>query len=158
MQFPGQIWVQFNSQALERSEERLLGSEKRALLEIDRERQASNRLQQEIQQLRQTQQETNERHLAETVDFQKRAGDFNQKLGLAEGMLKAQKESFADTAGQLGSLRRFIAEKDTQIALLLREMELKDQRMNGLETKLAAKASQTSQAELRPRRRKNSVS
>ena len=145
-------------QALIRSEERLEGSEKRALLEIDRERQAANRFQQEMQQLRQTHQEAIESHLAETADFQKRAGDFNQKLGLAEGMLKAQKESFADTAGQLASLRRFIAEKDTQIALLLREIELKDQRINGLETKLAAKASQTSQAELRPRRRKNSVS
>ena len=41
-------------QALERAEERLQGTEKRALLEIDHERQVAARLQQEVHQLRQS--------------------------------------------------------------------------------------------------------
>ena len=145
-------------QALIRSEERLEGSEKRALLEIDRERQATHRLQQEIQQLRQTHQETIERHLVETTDFQTEAAEFNQKLGLAEGMLQAQREAVAEMNAQLALLRGQMSEKETQIALLERETSLRDQKVGELEAALAAKINQPSQAELRPRRRKNTFS
>jgi hypothetical protein len=54
-------------QALERAEERLQGSEKRALLEIDRERQAAARLQQEVNQLRQSHHDAVEQHIKETA-------------------------------------------------------------------------------------------
>ena len=145
-------------QALIRSEARLEGSEKRALLEIDRERQVANRLQQEMQQLRQTHQEAIERHLVEAADFQTKAAEFNQKLGLAEGMFQAQKESVADLTWQLASLRSSIADKDTQIALLRRETELSGQRITVLEAELAAKSNESSQAEPRPRRRRNTFS
>ena len=141
-------------QALARSEDRLLGSEKRALLEIDRERQAANRLQQEIQLLRQTLQETIERHRVETMEFQKKAGDFNQKLGLVEGMHLAQKDAVTIMAGQLESLRSQIGGKETQLALLEREINLRDKKIRALETKIAAQPPQTN---LRTRRRRNEL-
>jgi len=142
-------------QALERSEERLLGSEKRALMEIDRERQASNRLQHEIQQLRQTYQESIDRHLVETTDFQKRAGEFNQKLGVIEGMLQAQKEVGIKQTAQLESMHSRISEKDTQIALLERAQEMSVQQVLRLETEIASKAVQEPKGQPKARRRKN---
>lgn len=145
-------------QALIRSEERLEGSEKRALLEIDRERQATSRLQLEMLQLRQTHQETIERHLVETRDFQTKAAEFNQKLGLAEGMLQAQREAVLEMTAQLELLRGQMGEKDTQIALLEREMALREQRLSALEAALTEKSNQLSQTEPRPRRRKNTFS
>lgn len=145
-------------QALDRSEERLQGSERRALLEIDRERQASSRLQQEMQQLRHTYQEAMERNLAETADFQLKVVDLNQKLGVAEGMLLAQREAVTSMAGQLESLRTQTSEQDTQIALFNREIDRRDQRIGVLETELSAKSTQLSQSEHRTRRRKNTFS
>lgn len=145
-------------QALIRSEERLEGSEKRALMEIDRERQATSRLQQEMQQLRQTHQETNERHLLETTEFQRMAGDLKQKLGLAEGLLQAQREAVVEITAQLALLRGELIEKETQIALLERETAIRDQKIGELAAALAAKSNRPTQAELRPRRRKNTFS
>lgn len=142
-------------QALERSEERLRGSEKRALMEIDRERQASTRLQHEIQQLRQTYQESIDRHLVETTDFQKRAGEFNQKLGVAEGMLLSQKETTLKVTTQLETLRDQIGEKETQIALLNRAQEISIRRISALETEIASRTLPKTQAESKVRRRKN---
>jgi predicted nucleic acid-binding Zn-ribbon protein len=143
-------------QALDRSEERLLGSEKRALLEIDRERQAAIRLQQEMQQLRQTHQETIDRHLTETADLQKKAGEFNQKLGVFEGMLQAQKEAANGMTAHLNSLRSLMGEKETQIVLLEQALQIRDQRISGLETELASKSDQKPLAKPQTRRRKNS--
>lgn len=142
-------------QTLERSEERLLASEKRALLEIDRERQASNRIQHEIQQLRQTHQESIDRHLAETADFQKRAGELKQKLGVVEGMLQSQKEAALVAIAELASLRSLVNEKETQVALLDQALETRDQRIGALETEIASKTIQKPQAEPKVRRRKN---
>jgi chromosome segregation ATPase len=143
-------------QALERSEERFEGSEKRALLEIDRERQSASRLQQEMQQLRQLHQDTIDRHLSETAASQGKAGELSQKLGVAEGLLQAQKATLTEMTGQLELMREQLNKKETQIALFERETELREKRISALETELAAKADQTPPIKPQTRRKKNS--
>lgn len=145
-------------QALERAEERLRGSEKRALLEIDRERQAAARLQQEVNQLRQSNHEVVEQHIKETADFQTKVADLNQKLGVAEGMLQAQKEAVVAAAGQLEALRILIGDKETRIALQERELSLRDLRIAALETELTRASSQGSQIAPRRHRKKTTPS
>lgn len=124
-------------QALERAEERLRGSEKRALLEIDRERQAAARLQQEVNQLRQSNHEVVEQHIKETADFQTKVADLNQKLGVAEGMLQAQKEAVVAATGQLEALQEFSSGKRKPGSLYrTRELSHRSLRIAALETEL----------------------
>ncbi|MFT3850264.1 MAG: DNA-binding protein [Propionivibrio sp.] len=145
-------------QALDRSEERLLGSEKRALLEIDRERQTTSQLQHEIQQLRQSHQDTIERHLSAMADLQRKAGELTQKLGGAEGMLQLQKETLTEMTAQLESMREQLSKKETQVALFEREMDLREKRIGRLEAELAAKSKSDQKLLVKPltRRKKNS--
>ena len=145
-------------QALERAEERLRGSEKRALLEIDRERQAAARLQQEVNQLRQSNHEVVGQHIKGTADFQTKVADLNQKLGVAEGMLQAQKEAVVAAAGQLEALRILIGEKETRIALQDRELSHRDLRIAALETELTRASSHGSQIAPRRHRKKTTPS
>jgi chromosome segregation ATPase len=142
-------------QALERAEERLQGTEKRALLEIDHERQVAARLQQEVHQLRQSHHDAVEQHIKETATLQARVADLNQKLGISEGLLQAQKEATAASSGQLEALRSLIGEKETRIALQDRELSLRDARIGELEAELTKKASPRPQAEPRERRKKS---
>lgn len=110
-------------QALQRSEERYEATEKRALLEIDRERTAASKLQKELSQLRQTQQETAERNRAEIAQLQGDLGESRQKLGVAEGALNEMRAANQQQVEQLQSLRTALAEGDTHKALLLRDLE-----------------------------------
>ena len=141
--------------ALERAEERLQGSEKRALLEIDRERQATARLQQEANQLRQSHHEAVDQHIKETTALQTKVAELNQKVGVAEGLLQAQKEAVAAAAGQMETLRNLVGEKETQIALQDRELSLRDAKIGELEAELTKKVSPRPQAEPRERRKKS---
>lgn len=145
-------------QALERSEERLEGSEKRALLEIDHERQSASRLHLEIQQLRQSHQDTIERHLSAMADLQRKAGELTQTLGVAEGKIQLQKETLMAMTAQLESMREQLSKKETQVALFEREMELREKRIDGLEVELAAKSKSDQKPLVKPqtRRKKNS--
>ena len=141
--------------ALERAEERLQGSEKRALLEIDRERQATARLQQEANQLRQSHHEAVDQHIKETTALQTKVAELNQKVGVAEGLLQAQKEAVAAAAGQMETLRNLVGEKETRIALQDRELSLRDAKIGELEAELTKKVSPRPQAEPRERRKKS---
>lgn len=125
--------------ALKRSEERLEGTEKRALLEIDRERQLASRVQQDMQQLRQTLQETLERHTTEMAEHQKTTAELRQGLGVADGLLQAHRERLAEILAQLDAAREQVGIKSSKVALLEREIEFRDQRIRELEAEVAAK-------------------
>lgn len=140
--------------ALDRTEERLQGSEKRALLEIDRERTLGNRLQQEIQQLRQAHQDLIDLQRVELADFQKKSSDFNQKLGQAEGMLRVQNETIKDNVAQLDAIRALLNDRETHIALIEHDRELCEKRIVFLEDQLS-KCQQPKQVKTFVRRRKN---
>jgi Plasmid replication region DNA-binding N-term len=136
------------------TEERLQGSEKRALLEIDRERTVSNRLQQEIQQLRQIHQELINSHQIKVTDLQKRSTEMTQKLGQAEGMLQMQKETIIDGGAQLDAMCVAVRERETQIALMERDQELSGKKILSLEAELA-KSHQQKPVKETTRRRKS---
>ena len=140
--------------ALKRSEERLEGAEKRALLEIDRERQLHSRVLQEMQQLRQAHQEALGRHDVEMAGHQKATAELRQRLGVADGLLQAQKENQAAIAAQLDASREQLVSKSNQVALLERDLELRSQRIHELETEIAAKAEQAVQAKRGSRQHK----
>lgn len=68
--------------------ERYTAAERRFLQETDRERQVASRLQKEIEQLRQEGNRLQERHRAETSNYQTQIGDFKHQLGVLEGRLQ----------------------------------------------------------------------
>lgn len=137
--------------ALKRSEERLEGAEKRALLEIDRERQLTRLAQQEVQQLRYAFQETLERQTAETANYQKVIAELGQRLGVADGLLQAQKERQVELVTQFDTLRERLSTKTNQVTLLGRELELRSQQVSALESEISATAEQSIQAKRRSR-------
>lgn len=110
-------------EALQRSDERYEAAEKRALLEIDRERILAAKLQKELSQLRQDHLETTEQHRSEVTQLQSNLGETRQKLGVAEGALQEMRARNQHLAEQLQFLRTAAADCDTQKALLQRELE-----------------------------------
>jgi len=109
-------------QALLGSEERCDAAEKRALLEIDRERTFAAKLQKELAQLRQIQIETAERHRGEIADLQKELGVARQSVGVAEGTLQEMRARYQQQTDQLQSMQTVMSERDTQNALLQRDL------------------------------------
>ena len=109
-------------QALQGSEERCDAAEKRALLEIDRERTSAAKLQKELAQLRQIQLETAERHRGEIAELQKELGMARQSVGVAEGTLQEMRAGHQQQTDQLQSLQTALSERDTQNALLQRDL------------------------------------
>jgi len=122
--------------ALQLSEERHEASEKRSLLEIDRERTTSVKLQKELTQLRQNNLDAGERHRAEIGQLQHALGEARQNVGIAEGALQEMRISFQQQAEQLRSLQIRNAERDTLYALLQRDMEACEGKKTVLEKEL----------------------
>jgi chromosome segregation ATPase len=143
-------------QALERSEERVQGTEKRALLEIDRERMIASRAEKELEQLRQTQKEESERHNSAMLESQKRALELQQRLGQAEGLLQAQKESIGRAAEQLESTRSLLNNAEMRLAVQEREIELRETKIRELEAQVS-KAPKLNPSSPRLRQRRNVV-
>ena len=108
--------------ALQGSEERCDATEKRALLEIDRERTSATKLQKELAQLRQIQLETTERHRGEISELQKELGMARQSVGVAEGTLQELRAGHQQQTDQLRSLQTALSERETQNALLQRDL------------------------------------
>jgi len=138
--------------ALQLSEERHEASEKRSLLEIDRERTASARLQKELTQLRQNNLETGERHRAEIAQLQHELGEALQNAGIAEGTLREMRTSFQQQAEQLRSLQTENAERDTRYALLQRDMDACEGKKTVLENELAKLRTEQPSVTARPKR------
>lgn len=109
-------------QALERSEERYEASEKRALLEIDRERTTAAKLQKDLAQSRQHQQDAEERHRTQVAQLQADLGDAHQKAGVAEGMLHELRTRCQQQTDELQFLHTTAAESDARKGLLEHEL------------------------------------
>jgi chromosome segregation ATPase len=120
---------------LRRTEERLAANEKRALMEIDHERQITVKIQRELQQLRENVLENEERQRNELAASKSELAEARQKLGVAEGKLDELRGVNEQQLEELFSLRRSQTKSDTQQALMQREIEL---------TKAAAKQFQES--------------
>ncbi|SOF01754.1 replication region DNA-binding N-term [Burkholderia sp. OK233] len=92
--------------ATERAEERFHASEKRALLEIDRERSAATKLQKELDEAarRAEQKDADHRRAAETMQAQ--LGDARHQAGVLQGHLDAIRAANSAYAQELEILRR----------------------------------------------------
>jgi Plasmid replication region DNA-binding N-term len=93
----------------QRSEERLRASEKRALLEIERERATAVRLQKELDMAMQRIEQHDERHRAETATLRSQLGDARHQVGLLQGRLDAIETTSAEHVREIGNLRQQLA-------------------------------------------------
>lgn len=91
------------------AEERLRAAEKRALLEIERERTASLRLQKELEAAARRAEKTEARHREEIQALQAQLGDMHHHAGIVEGKLEALRSSNAISATELDALRLQLA-------------------------------------------------
>lgn len=110
-------------QALQTSEERHDATEKRALLEIDRERTSAVKLQKEITLLRQTHLEATDRLHNESSKMQNDLAEAMKDAGVAEGMLREMRNLNQQQTEQLQSLHALAADRDTYNVLLKRDLE-----------------------------------
>ena len=135
-------------QELRRAEERLEANEKRALLEIDHERQLTVKTQQEILQLRESSHANNELLRAELAASNNELAETRQKLGIAEGKQAELRTASEQQIGDLCALRLAQAKLETQLALLQREVEQSHAATRQLQSSTVAKST----IQKRPRR------
>lgn len=140
--------------ALKRSEERFDAAEKRALLEIDRERTSAAKAHKELGQLRESQSLTTRNHRDELAQVQSQLSEARQKLAAMEGALQELRPLSERLRYELQSIRASSAEAETQNALLRSDLSAARSRVTTLEEELmhAAAAKTTS-----PRRRKKAL-
>lgn len=125
-------------QELRRTEERLEASEKRALLEIDHERQMTVKAQRELLQLRNSSLENEEQLRIELAASKAELANVRQMLGVAEGKqdeLRAGNEKHLE---ELAALRLTLGQQETQLALLQREVELAQSAAKQLQESIAS--------------------
>lgn len=130
-------------QELRRSEDRLAANEKRALLEIDHERQMALKAHRELLQLRNSSLENEEQLRFELAASKAELADTRQQLGVTEGRqeeLKAGKEKQLE---ELAALRLTLVKQETQLALLQREFELALTASKQLQESIASKSAIT---------------
>lgn len=109
---------------LRRTEERLEASEKRALLEIDHERQMTAKVQRDLQQLREVNLQIEERQRTELAASKAELAKARQQVGISEGKLDEIRSINEQQTGELSAVRQAQARLETQLALLQREVEL----------------------------------
>jgi hypothetical protein len=90
----------------ELAEERLRAAEKRALLEIERERASSARLQKEFDAATRRTEQSEARHRSELQALQAQLADARHQAGVLEGSLVAVRDASAGYARELGLLRQ----------------------------------------------------
>lgn len=110
--------------ALQKSEERCEANEKRALLEIDRERTSGLRLQKDLKACQELLQSIHEKHAREIAQFQTELGDAKLKLGSSEGILQEMRARNLRLEEQLQAARSSAEVARTQESIAKRELEI----------------------------------
>lgn len=126
-------------QELRRTEERLNASEKRALLEIDHERQITVKIQRELLQLRNSGVEIEERLRIQLASSKTELATVRQMLGVAEGKQGELRAGNEKQLEELAALRVTLGQQETQLALLQREVELAQSAAKQLQESIASK-------------------
>lgn len=124
---------------LRRTEDRLAANEKRALLEIDHERQMTVKAQRELLQLRESGFENDERRRIELAASKNQLAETKQQLGIAEGKQVELRAVNKQQTEELSALRQVQARQETQLALLQREAEVSQATVKKLQESIAAK-------------------
>ncbi|NMG28343.1 DNA-binding protein [Aromatoleum evansii] len=115
--------------AMRRAEDRHEAAEKRALLEIDRERTTTAKAQKELAQIRQSNADLAQRQRDELRALEQELGDVRQRLGAAEGSLIKMREGAEQHLAQMNVMREQLSQRTTEAALLQRELELRDEKI-----------------------------
>jgi chromosome segregation ATPase len=105
------------------AEERYRAAEKRALLEIDRERNTAARLQKELDAARAEAARALEQYRLETQALQQQLGDMRQNVGMLEGQLQAEKENSKRAMHDFEDVRRQLTEAVIRLASLESERD-----------------------------------
>jgi hypothetical protein len=124
-------------ESLQLSDARFEAAEKRALLEIDRERITSVRLQKELDLARQYQRATEDRHRSEIERIQTDLSVTFQKLGIADGKFMEMQRTNELQGDELQTLRIAAAEGQARTNLLERELEISRENVAMLQQTLA---------------------
>lgn len=130
-------------QELRRSEDRLAANEKRALLEIDHERQMAVKAHRELLQLRNSSLENEEQLRFELAASKAELADTRQQLGVTEGRQEELKAGNEKQLEELAALRLTLVKQETQLALLQREFELALTASKQLQESIASKSAIT---------------
>jgi chromosome segregation ATPase len=139
------------------SQERYEATEKRALTEIDRERTSAAKLQKELAQSRQSQQEAEARHRSEVAQLQADLDSAHQKSGMAEGMLLELRTRYQQQTEESKLLRTTVAEHETEKGLLKYELAACRENVAKLERQLQEwMAAATPERQVRKTHQKNS--
>ncbi|WP_407280850.1 DNA-binding protein [Aromatoleum evansii] len=115
--------------ALRRAEDRYEAAEKRALLEIDRERTTTAKMQKELTQMQLANADLVQRQRDELGALQRELGDIRQNLGAAEGSLIKMQEVAGQHIAQIDALRGQLSQRTTEAALLRRELKLREEKI-----------------------------
>ncbi|WP_234086915.1 DNA-binding protein [Azonexus sp. R2A61] len=126
-------------QELRRSEDRLAANEKRALLEIDHERQMVVKAHRELLQLRNSSLENEEQLRFELAASKAELANTRQQLGVTEGRQEELKAGNEKQLEELAALRLTLVKQETQLALLQRELELALAASKQLQESIASK-------------------
>jgi chromosome segregation ATPase len=109
------------SDEAQREKERLRAAERRALLEIDRERGMVDKLQKELAAARADFLQQSERHKLESAGMHQQIGDMRERIGALEGQLTATKTHAEEVGRDLQNAHRQLAEAASRAASLERE-------------------------------------
>lgn len=126
-------------QELRRTEDRLEANEKRALLEIDHERQLTVKTQRELLLLRERSLESEDRQRIELAASKSELAETRQQLGIAEGKLTELRAANDLQTEELSALRQAQSKQETELALLQREIEITRATAKQLQETIAAK-------------------
>jgi len=126
-------------QELRRTEERIEANEKRALLEIDHERQLTVKAQRELLQLRERSLGSEERQRIDLAASKSELAETRQQLGIAEGKLAELRATNDLQIEELSMFRQAQSKQETQLALLQREIELSQAAAKQLQENITAK-------------------
>lgn len=103
--------------ATQLAEERFRSTEKRALLEIDRERTVAASLRKDLQGLRVEATQSDERHRKEVAQLQDQLGDIKQQKGQLEGKLQTMAVSLDLASAEAKQMQAQFGEANAQAAL-----------------------------------------
>lgn len=109
--------------AAQQAEERFQAAEKRALLEIDRERQANAKLQRELEIARNQAEKIAIRHRSEIESLQQQIGNFRQQLGSLEGKLQEATDAKKEISEELKAASAKANELASGIVTIKAEMQ-----------------------------------
>jgi len=137
----------------QQAEERLRGAEERSLLEIERERQVTLKVQKELDSVRSAASQATEGHRSEVAALQGQIGNLRQQVGVLEGNLQAVTVAKNQLVEELDGARRNAANANAQVSVWQTEVNHWKERSENAEKVLAERPA----PKLRARRPKPAV-